>query len=304
MSHNEELLEAGETDDTMRARTTARVTADPARYVTRYLNAYSPTLNADNASELFPEYAASAETRATRGPAVRQAAAIVMERAFERLLAQPVPTGRKRIALFTSGGNASGKSSTIDPDGSHALAWDTTASSLEPTAARIDQALEAGLEVHLAHLSVAPEEAFRRAIVRSGNEGQGRTVTIAGVAQTHEGSRKTALALGERYAGDPRVQITVFENTPTGLARRDLDWLRSRDYRRGNELRTALRDILERAHAGGAVSDAVYRGFLGVEPIRDGRGSRNDSAGERADLPRPDSGRRAQAESSRGDAPS
>ena len=261
-SVNRTVLDAGQSDDAIRERTTGRVTTDPARYVTRYLNAYSATLNADNASELFPEYAASEETRATRGQVVRQAAAMVMERGFEQLLAQPVPAHRKRIAVFTSGGNASGKSSTIDPDGSHALAWDTTASSLEPTAARIDQALEAGVEVHLAHLSVAPEEAFARAIVRAANEGQGRTVTIAGVAQTHEGSRRTALALGERYAGDPRVQITVFENTPTGLGRRDLDWLRSRDYRKGNELRTVLRDILERAHAGGAVSPTVSRTWL------------------------------------------
>lgn len=181
-SGNHAAPDVGLSDDAICEQTMGRVTAEPARYVNRYLNTYSPTLNADNASELFPEYAASEETRATRGQAVRQAAAIVMERGLQQLLAQPVPAHRKRIAVFTSGGNASGKSSTIDPHGSHALAWDTTASSLEPTAARIEQALEAGLEVHLAHLSVAPEEAFERAIARAAKEGQGRTVTIAGVA--------------------------------------------------------------------------------------------------------------------------
>lgn len=164
--------------------------------------------------------------------------------------------------------------------------------------------LEAGFEVAFAHVSVAPEEAFGRAVARAANEGQGRTVTIAGAAQTHEGSRRTALALAERYADDPRVQITVSENTPTGLVRRDLDWLRSRDYRTGDELRTALRQILDSAHAAGAVSDAVYRGFLGAEAVRDGRGSRGDSERERADLPRADSGPRAEAESGRGTASS
>ena len=49
----------------------------------QYLERFGALLNADNASELFPEYSATLATRALLGPAVRSAAAVVDDGLYE-----------------------------------------------------------------------------------------------------------------------------------------------------------------------------------------------------------------------------
>lgn len=302
VSFEPDALETAETDADIKVRTLAQVDADPDGYVDRYLNAWPRVLSADNASELFHEYSASDDTRATKVKAVRAAASKVIEHAFDRLIARSVPPNRKKVVLFTSGGNGSGKSSTIPKDGDEAFTWDTTASRLEPTAARIEQALKAGYRVELQHVSVDPREAFTRAIVRAKEEGAGRTVTIGGVVSTHDGARKVARALAERYAGDPRVTVGIEENATEGeLVTRDLDWLSAQEYPTGDVLRSSLREILDSARDDGFVTDTAYRGFLGADATP---GRRTDQEAEQTSVPRPDARPTSEAEPVRGTAPS
>lgn len=282
-------------DSGIEAATTSRVAADPDGYVDRYLAQFGRVLNADNASELFPEYAGSAETRATRVKPVRKAASTVVERAFTRLLAEPVPPGKDRLVVFTSGGNASGKSSTTNMQGRQALTWDTTASQLGPTAAKIDEALAAGFDVEINHVSLNPSQALTRAIIRAEGESQGRTVTVNGLASTHQGARDTLLALADRYRDNPRVNIAVFDNNGTEIAARDLDWLREQEYPTGDELRAELHALLDGALDEGAISPAVYRGFGGRRSAAPGEPSvRSSDRGRPAGPPRADG--RADAE--------
>src|ERR1035438_9334687 len=71
-----------------------------------YRRRFGNVLNADNAAELFPEYAASPASRAQFRPAVHPAAQWVRDKLFTRALADP----NVREVIFTAGGNGAGKS--------------------------------------------------------------------------------------------------------------------------------------------------------------------------------------------------
>ncbi|MGE3190917.1 MAG: zeta toxin family protein, partial [Vicinamibacterales bacterium] len=245
------------------ARTTAQVDADTPGYVRRYRARFGNVLNADNASELFEDYAGSPETRATRVQEVRPAAAKVVEAAYAAALAEPVPEGKQPVAVFTSGGNGSGKSSTVDPDGQQHLVFDSTLSQPAPSAAKIDQALAANHQAVIRHVSRDPVEAWDSVLARAMDEGQGRTVTVAGHDLTHSGARKTLFELADRYAGNPNVTIQVWENGKNGLTPRSVDWLRTQEYPEGDALRRQLLDRVDEALAAGRISPAVAEGARG-----------------------------------------
>lgn len=289
-------LETPETDEAIQARTLQQVEADLDGYVDRYLDEHGTKLNADDASELFPEYAASAESRASRVRAVRPAASKIMEAAFQRLLREPVPAGRDKVVVFTSGGNGSGKSTTTDVDGAQAFIWDTTASMEAPTVEKIEQALAAGFDVAINHASVDPVQAFLRAVTRATGESEGRTVTIDGLVSTHRKAPQVFQALADRYRDNPRVDLNVFDNNGPQMVRRDLDWLRAQEYPTGDGLRAQLLELLDAARDEGAISDAIYRGFRG----RAGEARREpslpaDPPADAAGAPRPDDRQAAEA---------
>lgn len=245
--------------------------ADPAELLARapglvdeYLQRFGHVLNADNASELFPEYAASHDTRATRVGLVRPAAGRIVELAYARLLAEPVATGRLPLVVFTSGGNGAGKSTSVPPDGAEHIVFDSTLSQFEPSAANMERALTAGLHVDVRHLSRDIEESWRAVMHRAMHEGQGRTVTLRGFLGTHAGAPATFCRLAERYREDPRVNFLVWQNGPVGLHRRPMSWLRAAVRSDIAELESRLRDVLGAARAQGEISEAAFRGCAGV----------------------------------------
>lgn len=248
----------------VRERVLASVAADADGLVTEYLARFGRVLNADNASELFPDYAASPATRATRVAAVRPAAARIVDLAFARLLAEPVAPDRARLAVFTSGGNGAGKSTSLAPDDpAHAIV-DSTLSRVAPSRANIDRALSAGLDVEIRHQCRDVEEAWDAVLTRAMGEGQGRTVTLAGCLDTHVGARHSLLALADIYATDPRVRIVVIDNSVArGRVPRDLAWLRAQPQIDVAALAPRLRHRLEAARAEGRISDGVYQGCRG-----------------------------------------
>lgn len=236
----------------------------PQRFVDAYRRRFGHVFNADNGSELFEEYAASPDTRATRVAAVRSAAARVVDLAYEQRLSEPVRAGRLPLVVFMSGGNGSGKSSSVPPDGPEHIVFDSTLSQYALSAARIQEALDAGFDVDVRHLSRDPEDAWAGVLHRAMHEGQGRTVTLSGHMATHAGARATLVQLLDRFRSNPRVHLLVWENGRAGLRRRALDWLHTRDYPDGDVLAAALRARLERARKTGHISDAVYRGCAGL----------------------------------------
>ncbi len=245
----------------LRRRTLAQVEASPDQFVDAYLHRFGSLLNADNASELFPDYAASRSSRALLGTAVRPAAGRVVERAFKRLLDGPVGSAVVRVVVFTSGGNGSGKSTSVRVEQDQHVTVDTTLSQLAPSLANIEQALRAGFDVQVNHISRGPVDAWRAVLRRAGRpeEGVGRVVTLPGHMQTHAGARDTFRALAERFAHDPRVRLTVFENTAAGLVPRTPSWLHDQPFPEGDALREELFEILEHTFSTGAIGADIHR---------------------------------------------
>lgn len=252
----------------IRARALASVERNLEGYKRRYLDRFGTQLNADNASELFEEYAATFERRALLGPAVRRAAAAVVDALFDDLIKATIPTSKLALVVFTAGGNGAGKTSSLAASGETqaCIQFDNTLSSWDPSLTNIERALSADFHVFVSYVWRDPMEALIRGTLPRAMR-IGRTVPLSAHSRTHPGARQTVLALMQRYVHDPRVTIAVFEN-PDGrgsprLVRRDESWLRDCSADRPEVLVDRLRPavVAERAH--GRMSAAVHDGTVG-----------------------------------------
>lgn len=241
----------------MQVRAIGVLESDPERFQRRYLEQFGRILNADNASELFADYAKDAETRARLVRAVRAPAAALIDRLFIDLLRE-VPAPGKHGVVFTAGGNAAGKSTSVVGDSDAHIVFDSTFSAREPSIANIQKALDGGHPVAVRYLWRDPEVAFRAALVRAMLTG--RTVALRGLLQTHVGARNTVLHVADHHAANPRVVMYVYENTSEGLQPRNLNWLKWHADCQADVLAGRLRDVLEEEHASGRISDTVYAG--------------------------------------------
>jgi Mn-dependent DtxR family transcriptional regulator len=101
----------------IQAEVNRRVEADPEWYVQEYIRRNSKNgtieLNADEARELFPEYAETLQTRSANAPAVHEASSWIVKQAFQRTLAAirdgKVPDDKAKGVLFMAGAPGSGK---------------------------------------------------------------------------------------------------------------------------------------------------------------------------------------------------
>lgn len=248
----------------VQVRAIAALSKDPDKYREDYLKRFGRVLNADNASELFEDYARSEEARAKLGVAVRAPAGALVDSLFEYLLAAD-PTTAEPVVVFTAGGNASGKSSGVADEKDADIIFDSTFSNLPQSQANVEKALDAGRDVRVRYVWRDPVRAMvDGALPRAMGEANGRTVTARGLAATHIGSRETVLALAKAYAGDPRVTFAVRKNIEDDLVKRDVKWLEQQAYNERSELETRLFDALETEHDAGRISDAVYEGTRGI----------------------------------------
>jgi hypothetical protein len=275
--------------------------AAKAEYATREDAEGGKVMNTDTARELSPDYLADR----TRSADVHEPASAFIKRLYAEKLAD-MPEGGS--VLFTSGGTGAGKTSAIRglptmqalKDDAH-IVFDTNMNTLGSAVKKIEQALEAGAgQVNIVHVMRDPVEALvkgalTRAMSQEKKYGSGRTVPLAEHAKTHRGSAEVIQQLAERYKDDPRVSVSILDNTRGRGAQRvaDMDFVRSFDY---TGLEGKLHEATESQHAAGAISEAVYRGTTGHA----GEGSRapvrgNDGAEPalQHDSRLPDSGRLA-----------
>ena len=146
------------------------------------------------------------------------------------------------------------------------IQFDSTLSSWEPSLGNIDRALAADFHVLVTYVWRDPIDALVHGTLPRAMR-IGRTVPLSSHSRTHPGARQTVLALLQRYRGDPRVTIAVFENPQSGgdpfLVRRDEGWLRNRPEGRPETLADRLRAALtlERDHE--RINLAVHRGTVG-----------------------------------------
>lgn len=179
--------------------------SDPQGFIDAYRKEFGNTFNADDAMELFAEYAASPESRAKYGTATHGAARWVRDRAFEQALSDPES---QEHVIFTSGGSASGKSTGAVGIGDEpALIYDSTLSNLNGSEAIIEMALRCGKQVIIAFIRRPLEESFTANLARamSVQTGGGRTTSIVSMISTHKGADETLMALSQIQKRPPRL---------------------------------------------------------------------------------------------------
>ena len=134
-------------EESVRVRTIAQVESNPEHFLLEYSKRFGNVLNADNAATLFDEYNVNP---AKYRVAVHPAAQWIRDELFRRTLAEPAVAGNNRV-VFTAGGNASGKSSTVAASGADAgaqIVLDSTFSNPDqcrPTGSRCPGSREDGL---------------------------------------------------------------------------------------------------------------------------------------------------------------
>lgn len=186
--------------------------SDPHGFIDAYRRIFGLVFNADDAMELFADYAASPESRSRYGTAVHNSARWMRDRAFEQALADPSSPER---VIFMSGGSGSGKSTvaptlaTVFP----ALVYDTTLSVLPGARKYIHAALAEGKHVLIVHIRRSIEVSFKANLDRAISIlGAGRVTSIAAMIRTHQGADEVIVALADEFRERPHVTVHAFEN--------------------------------------------------------------------------------------------
>lgn len=227
-------------------------------------------LNTDTARELMPDYLADR----TRSAAVHEASSAFIKKLYAEKLKEEPKAGEMPMVLFTAGGTGAGKSSAIKNlarvsaiKRQAQIVYDTNMNTFDSAVTKIDQALEAGKAVQIVMVVRDPIDALvNGALTRAENQakefGTGRAVPIPEHVKTHTGVLETIPKLAEHYANDPRVEITVIDNTQGKgkQAERDLPWL---DTIRYNDVEQQAKAALEREREAGRISAETYQGFAG-----------------------------------------
>lgn len=225
-------------------------------------------LNTDTARELSEDYLGDR----TQSAAVHEPASELIKAMYAEKLAQGPEGDEAPMVLFTAGGTGAGKSSAIEnirevSDLKHhaQMVYDTNLNTYSSGKKKIEQALAAGKDVHIAMVVRDPEEALvNGALPRAERQrkqfGSGRTVPLKEHIKTHIGALETVSRLADDYAGHPNVHIDVIDNSlGRGNAQlKSVDWMRRVAY---NDIDTRVRAALEREHEAGRISDDTYRGF-------------------------------------------
>lgn len=267
------LPEAQRTVETAFADNLAR---DPAAAETAYANLEDANggkvLNTDTARELSPDYLKDR----TLSAAVHEPASWLIKRLYEKALRAEPRAGEENLVLFTAGGTGAGKSTAVkDSLGTVAdraqIVYDSNMSDSAKAITRIKQALDAGKHVKVAYVFRDPAEALThgaltRAMRQEGEFGSGRTVPLAEHVNTHAGAREAIPEIAAHFAGDPRVEIAVIDNSrgKGKAAVVDLADLPQIDYTSTHERAT---QALEKEFKAGRISEQVYRGFRGEQAV-------------------------------------
>lgn len=225
-------------------------------------------INTDIARELSDDYRADRTLSAD----VHEPASAFTKRLYTDKLAEQTPEGKEPTVLFTAGGTGAGKSSGMRAAdiGNPEIVYDTNMNKLSSAKDKIDQALDAGRDVHIVYTYRDPVEAFRngalpRAARMEGEMGSGRTVPLDEHVKTHVGASEVIRHVAEQYKDDPRVSITAIDNS-RGAGNARLTNLEDLPKVEENGLRDKLEQQLGEAHANGEISDTIRAGFEGRKP--------------------------------------
>ena len=255
-------------DAAVQARAIRAVEADPDGLAKRYEARFGKIVGADHAKTLLGEDYADPERRTRHTQAVHQPSSALAHHILETRMRAAQPGD---LILMLSGGPGSGKTMSLQRtpelvDAAHTI-YDSNLTRRDGATRDIETALEAGLEVGIAHVLRDPVVAFRDGVLPRANT-QGRIVTIAQHVRNHGQARETFRALQEQYADNDRVGFTVIDNRGSESEIVGVDVLNHEEYNE-DDVRRRITHALEDAHAAGRISDAVYaatrESFRGVE---------------------------------------
>jgi len=251
--------------------------------IARYKEKFGKEINTDNGRQLSKDYAPEGigvtgpKTRAARlrwSSAVHEPASALVKEIYRRELKKPAGADQLDRVIFTAGGTSAGKTSSIRqvPRIAHVteyaqIIYDSTLKSLRPSIKKIEQALKAGKTVGIVYVHRGPIESFVNGALPRAEE-TGRTLPLEVFLKSHIGAPKVLLHLAKRYKDDPRVEISVIDNS-RGLGEAVVADLKFLEQAAGKytqkELRAkllqALEDAYEKGKRGekGGISEAIYR---------------------------------------------
>jgi hypothetical protein len=241
----------------VREETLRKLRANPELYLAEYSRKFANVLNADDAATLFDEYI---QDPAKYRVAVHTAATWIRDELFRRALAETAPERRNRV-VFTSGGNAAGKSTAISftKDGSGAqVVFDSTFSNPDHSRRLVDQALAAGKRVTVLYVDRPLEDAFHGMLERAGREG--RVVTISQLIGSHRGAAETMRDLWHDFSKDTRFQFRFVDNSGDMPRLGNIDLAAPQDY---TEIGKRLYELLDEGYRAGRIAEAAYRRIRG-----------------------------------------
>jgi hypothetical protein len=219
-------------------------------------------IDADKVKELFPTYLKDPGLYAN---SVHNSSSVAAQLIYERSLSRLKPG---QTVAFRAGGPASGKSSTLSLMGDEAtLVYDTMMAHPTHNIMHVNRALKQGAKVEIYYVHRPLESAVVGALERSHN-GRRRVVPVRSLAQNHLKSQQAFFKTYERYRGNPRVNLTIIDNSGKmgEHTRMSIDALRRQAYTDVEELvrqaeRTALREYID-----GNINARTYQLATGVKP--------------------------------------
>jgi 2'-5' RNA ligase len=275
-------IEAGESGvppdagaEAIRARSNARVAdkSDLEFLVRRYdeHREFGNVVSRDNAKDLL--HGGSREARTLHNDAVSDAAGVIADAVLKKRLAEP--HGSEARVVLTSGGTGSGKT-TVGTKSEEAkladITYDSQATDLKAAKARIEQVLASGRDAARVYVYRDPVDAWINGVLPRADE-SGRPVSIEGHLASHRDALKTAIALSEQYADNPRVSLKVVDNTgehanpvpsPVQFLKDRLEAYNEPDVRR------TLRDVTDSVRE--ELGPALYEALTGGVQPEAGRG--------------------------------
>lgn len=241
-------------------RAVAAVENDAADLAATYRERFGNVVSADNAKELFPDYATK-EQRTANDLAVHRPASRLAQHLYDDALKQPVAEGHDPYVMLTAGGTGAGKTTSLDSQlpgmREHAhVVYDSTLTDLDAARTNIEAAKAAGHQVMVVFVDREVNEAFRATLDRAVDHG--RPVTVNTHVATHLKAQEVFDALRKEYGADPDVTLTVVRNSTKGRELISPDAWEPRRYNEG-DVRAHLTRILdeERSRLGDPLANAV-----------------------------------------------
>jgi hypothetical protein len=255
--------------------------------IARYVERYGKEINTDNVRELSSDYApggmdaedpATVAARTRWGDAVHEPASALTREIYRRALRKEAPPEHRKQVVFTAGGAAAGKTTSIRKlsDLSHAvdaaeIVYDTILSSFRSSLDRISPALDAGRLVSIVFIYRDPIDSFVDGLLPRAKS-MGRTLPLDIFINSHVGSIEALPRIAEHYKDDRRVAIAVIDNS-RGVEKAtvaDLGFAKAmaRKYTRDDlkaKLLRALEDAYEKGKKGAkdGISEDIYRAIKG-----------------------------------------